>query len=119
MVGLDRHNHSHYVHVDRQVSSSKEVLHMLFHILGRYHEHERADSKKYIDIIRKNIIEGTFMHIMHLFRCICMNEKVMKKFLSKTGLLALPRKGQKQGVDLQPNALTFLVHFALQLHKLD
>ena len=62
MVGFDRHNRSRYVHVDRQVSSSKAVLHMLFHILGRYHEHERADREKYIDIIRKNIIEGTCTH---------------------------------------------------------
>ena len=39
-------------------SNSKELLHMLFHILGRYHEHERADRDRYIDVILDNIIEG-------------------------------------------------------------
>ena len=42
-----------------------------------------------------------------------------KKFFVKTGL---PQKGQKQGVYLQSNALTSLstlLHFAVQLHKVD
>ena len=34
----------------------------------------------------------------------------MKKFLAKTGQLELPQKGQKQGDDLQRNALTSLIH---------
>ena len=45
--------------VDRLCSESKELLHTLFHILGRYHEHQRTDREKYIDIIQENIIEGT------------------------------------------------------------
>ena len=38
--------------------SSKALLHTVFHILGRYHEHERADKNHYVDTIEKNIIEG-------------------------------------------------------------
>ena len=37
----------------------------------------------------------------------------MKKFLTKQGNLGLPQKGQKQGYDLQRNALTSLVHLAV------
>ena len=80
MVGFDRHNRFHYVQVDRQIFGSKVLMHMLFHTLGRYHEHERADRKKYIDIIKENIIEGTCMHIIQLFWCSCMNGYVFDKF---------------------------------------
>ena len=58
MIGLDRFTYYHYIRVERESLSSKALLHMLFHVLGRYHEHERADRGKYIDIINKNIIEG-------------------------------------------------------------
>ena len=58
MVGLDKSTYCSYVTVDETSSSSKALLHTLFHILGRYHEHERADREKYIDIIEENIIEG-------------------------------------------------------------
>ena len=58
MVGFDKSTHYHYVKVDTEHLSSKALLHTLFHILGRYHEHERPDREKYIDIIEKNIIEG-------------------------------------------------------------
>ena len=46
-------------------------------------------------------------------------KQVMKKFFTKAGLLGLSQKGQEQGVDLQNNALTSLVHFAVQLDKVD
>ena len=45
--------------MDEKFLSSKELLHMLFHILGRYHEHERPDKEEYIKVIEENIIEGT------------------------------------------------------------
>ena len=35
---------------------------MLFHILGRYHEHERPDRDRYIDFIEENIIQGIFKY---------------------------------------------------------
>ena len=58
MVGLDRSTYYHYIQVERESLSSKALLHTLFHILGRYHEHERADRGQYIEIMKKNIIEG-------------------------------------------------------------
>ena len=36
---------------------------MLFHILGRYHEHERVDRKEYVYIIEKNIIGGIYIYM--------------------------------------------------------
>ena len=64
-VGFDRSTHYRYVQVDTEHLSSKELLHTLFHILGRYHEHERSDREKYVDVIEKNIIEGTILkHIL-------------------------------------------------------
>ena len=47
--------------VEGKRSSSKALLHMLFHILGRYHEHERPDREEYIEVVEKNIIEGTLI----------------------------------------------------------
>ena len=58
VVGLKKSTYCSFVPVDRLCSKPKELLHMLFHVLGRYHEHERPDRDKYIDIIQENIIEG-------------------------------------------------------------
>ena len=58
VVGFDRSTLYRYVQVDKASSSLKALLHMLFHILGRYHEHERPDREKYVDIIESSIIEG-------------------------------------------------------------
>ena len=58
MVGFNRSTRYHYVQVDTGCLTSKALLHMLFHILGRYHEHERADRKKYVEVIEENIIKG-------------------------------------------------------------
>ena len=62
MVGLDKSTYLSYVPVDSKGLSSKALFHTLFHILGRYHEHERPDRDTYIDFIRENIIEGTCMY---------------------------------------------------------
>ena len=58
MVGLDRSTNYQYVQVEQEFLCPKALLHTLFHILGRYHEHERADREKYINIVKQNIIEG-------------------------------------------------------------
>ena len=34
------------------------MLHSLFHILGRYHEHQRADREAFIRIHREEVIGG-------------------------------------------------------------
>ena len=51
--------------VERGCLNTKALLHMLFHILGRYHEHERADREEYVDVIEENIIEGTCTCIIY------------------------------------------------------
>ena len=57
-VGLDRSTPYRYIQVGEEFSSTKALLHTLFHILGRYHEHERADREKYVNIMGENIIRG-------------------------------------------------------------
>ena len=63
MVGFDKSSYHTNVAVDGVWSSGKALLHTLFHILGRYHEHERTDRVKYIKVIEKNILEGLYMYI--------------------------------------------------------
>ena len=58
VVGLDKSTHYRYVSVADDYVSPKALLHTLFHLLGRYHEHERADRDQYIDTIQENILEG-------------------------------------------------------------
>ena len=58
MVGFDRSTYCSYIPVDGSCFSSKALLHMLFHVLGRYHEHERSDREKYVNVIEDNILEG-------------------------------------------------------------
>ena len=67
MVGFNRSTHYRYVQVDAEILSPKALLHTLFHILGRYHEHERADKDEYVDTIEENIIKGIV-----LYMCTCM-----------------------------------------------
>ena len=64
VVGLDKSSLYRYVEVGKDSLSFKALLHTLFHILGRYHEHERADRKEYVDIIEENIIEGIYIFIL-------------------------------------------------------
>ena len=71
VVGFDRSTHYRYIQVDEDNLSYKAMVHTLFHILGRYHEHERPDREKYVDVIEGNIIEGiiviyTFTLYMHI-----------------------------------------------------
>ena len=67
MIGVDRSTYYHHIQVEQAFLSSKALLHTLFHILGRYHEHERPDRGKYVHIIKKNIIEGII--IIYAFTC--------------------------------------------------
>ena len=63
MIGFDDQSDYRYMSVDNVHMKLKAALHMLFHILGRYHEHQRPDQERHISIVKKNILEG---------RCICM-----------------------------------------------
>ena len=61
MVGFDKSTYYRNVSVEGVRSSSKALLHMLFHILGRYHEHERPDRENYVDVIEENVIQGKIL----------------------------------------------------------
>ena len=69
MVGFDKSTYGSYVPVDGTRSSPKAILHTLFHILGRYHEHERVDRVKYIEVMERNIIEGIYNYNQHKITC--------------------------------------------------
>ena len=68
MVGFDRFTRYRYIQVDAESLSSKALLHTMFHILGRYHEHERADRDQYVNIIKKNVIGGILLtHTLYMY----------------------------------------------------
>lgn len=50
------------VEIGAGVLSVKQCTHILLHILGRYHEHQRQDREHYVQVIWKNIQEGDFKH---------------------------------------------------------
>ena len=79
MVWLDKSTYCSFVHVPvgRGCSGSKALLHTLFHVLGRYHEHERADREKYIEIIDENIIEGKYANT-----CTIVPSTILSVYLS-------------------------------------
>ena len=58
MVGFEKDTPYRYIQVDAGCLSSKALLHTLFHILGRYHEHERPDRQKYVQVMEENLMEG-------------------------------------------------------------
>ena len=66
VVGFDRSSHYRYIQIDTEHLTTKGLLHTLFHILGRYHEHERPDREKYVEIIEENIIQGKII----IYTCI-------------------------------------------------
>ena len=70
VVGFDRSTHYRHVNLDEDSSSSKALLHTMFHILGRYHEHERPDREKYVNVIQENMIEGIM--VTYPFTCLYM-----------------------------------------------
>ena len=70
-MGVDKSTKFSYVSVDGANWSLKTLLHMLFHILGRYHEHERVDREKYIDFIEGNVMEGRCNYNFYIGFFVC------------------------------------------------
>ena len=62
MVGYDGTISYRYVLVDGLLDDTRSLLHTLFHILGRYHEHQRLDREQYIYVMKENILPGTNTH---------------------------------------------------------
>ena len=58
-VGFSKSKNNHYVDVLEPYTTLWTSLHLIFHILGRYHEHQREDRDKYVRIVKKNIMKGT------------------------------------------------------------
>ena len=58
MVGFDQSSVYQYLHVDDVLDSTTSLLHTIFHILGRHHEHQRRDRDAYISVMKENIMEG-------------------------------------------------------------
>ena len=67
VVGYDKTGRYRYVQVDGTHASFKSLLHSLFHVLGRHHEHQRADREDYIRINHEYIIEGINNMYMYLY----------------------------------------------------
>ena len=58
VVGFDKSTRYRYVQMDQSSLNFKTMLHTIFHILGRHHEHERVDREKYVEIIKENTFKG-------------------------------------------------------------
>ena len=61
MVGMKKNEKESFVEIDEDVMDSRSIMHMLFHLLGRYHEHQRIDRDNYVNIFRENMLEGTVL----------------------------------------------------------
>lgn len=43
------------------------VIHQLFHVMGRAHEHQRKDRDKFVDIKWERILPGIVRYLMSIF----------------------------------------------------
>lgn len=57
-VGYVRRSRPQYIAFTKHDTTFKFISHMLLHALGRYHEHQRADREKYINVLWDNIVPG-------------------------------------------------------------
>ena len=58
-IGMyDQHQQAQVAAFNSQSRAIKSSFHLLFHILGRYHEHQRPDRNQYIKVQWDNIKEG-------------------------------------------------------------
>ena len=64
-VGMDRSSKITSIAVNEVFIDIKSIMHMLFHVLGRYHEHQRPDRDNYIHILQENIIPGNVLYSRH------------------------------------------------------
>ena len=51
------------VHLLSKYDTIEHILHELFHVLGRYHEHMRDDRDNYVQIHPENIYAGEMLII--------------------------------------------------------
>ena len=58
IVGRDENRQVNSIDVGDATIKMRSAFHMLFHVLGRYHEHQRQDRNEYVQINWMNILEG-------------------------------------------------------------
>ena len=63
VIGFSNRGEPRYITARRNESTIRHLSHMLFHALGRYHEHQRPDRDKYVKINYRNIRPGTCMKV--------------------------------------------------------
>ena len=57
-VGYNSSGSYRYVLVNDMLDSITSMLHAMFHILGRYHEHQRTDRGLYLSVKKESIMAG-------------------------------------------------------------
>ena len=57
-VGMDTSQPDKFVYVKSENLTTKYIVHTLFHVLGRYHEHQRSDRDQYIIIDWNAVHQG-------------------------------------------------------------
>ena len=56
---------------DYKILPLRVILHELFHVLGRYHEHSRIDRNRYVKVYLENIEKGDFwMCLYNIGTCV-------------------------------------------------
>ena len=68
MVGRDENKQFYSIEVGDATIKMRSAFHMLFHVLGRYHEHQRQDRNEYVQINWMNILEGEEINLQILIK---------------------------------------------------
>ena len=74
-VGLNRNVREHIVQMSTMSIRYYKIWHILFHVLGRYHEHLRADRGKFIGIKWNNIERGMICLVLFDKWSLVLSEK--------------------------------------------
>ena len=81
-VGMDTSQIDQFVYVKSENLTTKYMVHILFHVLGRYHEHQRNDRDQYIIIDWDAVHQGdpTLCIIMYGHVCTIVWKNFVEKY---------------------------------------